>query len=451
MALTLTEAPVAMRLVFAAAAAVALLAVLPAGSAVRPTAAALIAKGIARSDLSPSEKAEYGAVLARARAEVPRLPKLRAQLLQNVLADVAAQWRGYTRPRALALFSTLAFNGAWLAHHAVWGDHPDLTGDDGIVYRFFWSHGYVFHPLANFAKLNEAVSLGDYDGTERLAQALLARATPVGSTLVWEYEFPFALGRAPWTSGMAQAVAAQALARAGDLLSDSALLDAADGAYAAVPGLLSASSPVKPWVALYSFDRTPVLNAQLQGALSVGDYAALTGEPSAEAFANRLTASAEALLPRFDTGYWSRYSLRGDDSPLNYHDYVITLLRKLAARTGEAGWSETADRFRAYETQPPVIRVGGIPATLYPRPADGYRDRAQIHFWLSKRSAVTLRVGHTVMSETLGHGDHTFVWEPGKNAVPGTYYPRLTAVGVTGQRVEKSLPPVRIARGPRQR
>jgi hypothetical protein len=446
----LTEAPVAMRLVFAAAAAAALLAVLPAGSAVRPTPAALIAKGIARADLTPTEKAEYYAVLAAARAEVRRLPTARAALLERVLADVAAQWGGYTHARALVLFSTLAFNRAWLAHHPVWGDHPDLTGDDGVVYRFFWSNGFVFHPLASFAKLNQTAASGDLDGTERLAEALLARAIRVGSALVWEYEFPFASGRAPWTSGMAQAVAAQALARAGDLLSDPALLDAADGAYAAVPGLLSPRSPAKPWVALYSFDRTPVLNAQLQAALSVGDYAALTGQPPAEAFANRLTASAEALLPRFDTGYWSRYSLHGDDSPLHYHDYVITLLRKLAARTGDAGWSETADRFQAYETQPPVIRVGGLPATLYPRPADGYRDRARIRFWLSKRSTVTLRVGRSVMSETLGHGNHTFMWDPGMNAVPGTYHPRLTAVGVTGQRVEKSLPPVRIARGSRQ-
>jgi D-glucuronyl C5-epimerase C-terminus len=440
-----------MRLVFAAAAAVALLAVLPAGSAVRPTAAALIEKGIARADLTAAEKEQYRAVLAGARTEVGRLPKARAALLRAVLADVAAQWRGYTQPRALVLFSTLAFNRAWLADHSVFGAHPDLTGDDGVVYRFFWSHGYVFHPLANFAKLNELATSGDADGTERLAEALLARGVPVGSKVVWEYEFPFASGTAPWTSGMAQAVAAQALARAGDVLSDPELLNAADGAYAAVPGLLSASSPAKPWVALYSFDRTPVLNAQLQAALSVGDYAAITGQPSAEAFANRLTASAESLLPDFDTGYWSRYALHGDDSPLHYHDYVITLLRKLAARTGDAGWSETADRFQAYETQPPVIRVGGIPATLYPRPADGYRDRARISFWLSKTSTVTLRVGHLLMSETLGYGDHAFVWEPGKNAVPGTYHPRLTAVGMTGQRVEMSLPPVKIARGPRPR
>ena len=171
--------------------------------------------------------------------------------------------------------------------------HPDLAGDDGAVYRWFWSHGYVFHPLANFAKLNSTRPRGDLDG-DRGARGRTARRgrCPSAAKLLWEYEFPFASGGAPWTSGMAQAVAAQALARAGDLLSDPALLDAADAAYAAVPGLLSPSSPAKPWVALYSFDRTPVLNAQLQAALSVGDYAAISGEPSAEAFANRLTAAA---------------------------------------------------------------------------------------------------------------------------------------------------------------
>jgi D-glucuronyl C5-epimerase C-terminus len=429
-----------MRPVFAAAAVLALLAVSPAGSAVRPAPAALIANGIARADLSPTEKAEYRAVLARARGALRGLPKDRAELLRKVVVDVAAQWRGYTSPRALVLFSTLAFNEQWLADHAVEGSHPDLRGDDGVVYRFFWSHGYVFHPLANFAKLNELASRGDEEATEQLAQGLLARGVASGGKTVWEYEFPWASGRAPWTSGMAQAVAAQALARAGDLLSEPALLDAADAAYAAVPGLLSPGSPAKPWVALYSFDRTPILNAQLQAALSLGDYAELIGDADAKAFAGRLIASAQTLLPSFDTGYWSRYALHGDDSPLHYHDYVIALLRKLGARTGDASWSEAADRFTDYESEPPVLRVGPLPKTLK-------RNRkAPIRFWLSKTSTVTLRVGRTVVSETLGHGSHTFVWEPRK-AVPGTYHPRLTAVPIMGPSVQKALPPVRIARG----
>jgi hypothetical protein len=433
-----------MRFAVAAAATVALLAALPAGSAPRPRPAALVAKGLARADLAPAEKERYRAVLQRAVDELGRLPKLRAQLLATVLGDVAAQWRSYTAPRALVLFSTLELNADWLQHHALPGTHPDLVADDGIVYRFFWSHGYVFHPLANFAKLNLEAAAGDAEATERHAQALLARATPAGERLVWEYEFPFASGRAPWTSGMAQAVAAQALARAGDLLSDPGLLDAAGTAYAAVPRLLSGRSPAKPWVALYSFDRTPVLNAQLQAALSVGDYAELSGDPAAAAFANRLAAAAAQLLPRFDTGYWSLYSLRGDDSPPDYHDYVITLLRKLGARTGEGSWSETAERFNAYESQPPVIRVAPLPRKL------SRRHKAPVRFWLSKRSSVTFRVGRTVVSETLGHGRHTFVWSP-KNAVPGTYHPRLIAVGPNGLRVQTALPPVRIAAGPPRR
>ena len=424
----------------AASASVALLAALPAGSAPRPRPAALIAKGLAQAELSPTDRARYAAVLARARAEVSRLPKLRARLLQAVLADVAAQWRSYTAPRALVLFSTLEVNAEWLEHHALFGSHPDLVADDGAVYRFFSSHGYVFHPLANFAKLNLEAASGDVEATERHAEALLGRAVPRGGELVWEYEFPFASGRAPWTSGMAQAVAAQALARAGDLLSDPALLDAAESAYAALPRLLSGSAPAKPWVALYSFDRTPVLNAQLQAALSVGDYAEIAGDPSAAAFAARLAGAAARLLPRFDTGYWSLYSLRGDDSPPDYHEYVITLLRRLGARTGEPAWSETAERFHAYESQPPVIRVAPLPRTL------SRRHEAPVRFWLSKPSSVTFRVGRTVVSEALGHGHHTIVWQP-RNAVPGTYHPRLSAVGPTGLRAETALPPVRIEPG----
>jgi D-glucuronyl C5-epimerase C-terminus len=436
-----------MRLLLAAAAAAALLAALPAESATRPGPAALIEQGLAaaRADgrLSPTEAGAYRAVLVRARAEANRLPPLRAQLLEAVIGDVAAQWRAYTKPRALTLFTTLAVNSEWLAGHSLTGSYPDLTADDGAVYRFFSSHGYVFHPLANFAKMNSLVAAGDLDGATRLSAALLARAVPSQGALVWEYEFPFASGHAPWTSGMAQAVAAQALARAGDLLSDPALLDAADEAYAAVPRLVSPSSPAKPWVALYSFDRIPVLNAQLQAALSVGDYAAITGDPAADAFATRLAASARALLPRFDTGYWSLYSLGGEESPLDYHDYVIGLLRKLATRTGDSGWSAAADRFQTYETQPPLVRVGPPSPTVYPWPEDGYRDAATIRFWLSKRSTVTLLVGGQRLTGTFGHGKNTLLWSP-QTASAGVFNPILTAVA-PGGRVEQALPPVTVA------
>ena len=261
-----------MRIALAAAVAAALLAALPAGSATRPPPRALILQGLAGAvsagRLTPDEAAGYRADVARAQAAVKRLPKLRAKVLETVLADVAALHGSYTKPRALTLFSTLAVNTDWLGGHAIGGSHADLAGPDGAVYRWFWSHGYVFHPLANMAKLNALASAGDLGGTERMAQALLPRGIWSNGALVWEYDFPFASGHAPWTSGMAQAVAAQAFARAGDLLGDGSLLDAAGAAYAAVPALLSPSSPAKPWIALYSFDRTPVLErAAPDGAL----------------------------------------------------------------------------------------------------------------------------------------------------------------------------------------
>ena len=119
---------------------------------------------------------------------------------------------------------------------------------------------------------------------------------------------------------------------------------------------------------------------------------------------------------------------------------MIALLRKLAARTGDAGWRATADRFLAYETQPPVLKLSGTPATLR------RHGSAKFRFWLSKTSTVTLRVGKAVLSGTLGQGSHTLVWEP-KNAVPGTYHPRLIAVPVMGPSIQKALPPVKIAHG----
>jgi hypothetical protein len=440
---------------FALAAAVAalasLLAVPAGGSADRPSPAALVRQGLTaaveRGDLTPAQAAAYRGTLANVLARAKGLPPLRTELLLAVVRDVASQWRSYTEPRALTLFSTLAVNADWLSSHALTGKYPDVEGDDGAVYRFFSGHGYVFHPLANFAKLNADVAAKSGVETAHLAAALLDRAVPSGKALVWQYDFPFATGKPPWTSGMAQAVAAQALARAGTLLDDQTLLDAADAAYASVPRLLSPSSPAKPWVALYSFDRTPVLNAQLQAALSIGDYATISGSASAEGLATRMTDAARQLLPRFDTGYWSRYSLHGADSPLDYHDYVIGLLRKLATRTGDAAWQEAADRFEAYESEPPIVRLRAAPAPVYPKPEDGYRDEAPIRFWLSKASTVTLIVGGRRITESFPRGENTFFWFP-DDVDPGTYHPYLIAVGPGGPRTETAGPLVTIAPAP---
>jgi hypothetical protein len=422
--------------------------VAPAASAAKaPGPLVLVVRGLeratARGNLDPGEARRYRRIAAHAVKEAPKLPSLRAANLRGVLRDVAAQWRGYTEPRSRALFSMLAVNEHELAVRPLPPSGTDVLGGDGVVYRFVPGHGYVFHPLANFARLNKLVGGRDEQGAAELASALLARAVFSGQRAVWEYPFPFGRGTPPWTSGMAQAVAAQALARAGDLLGDTVLVDAADSAFRAIPGRLVRQLPEGPWIELYSFDRLAALNAQLQAVISLSDYAEIAGNADASVLAGRLQTAAQALLPNFDTGYWSLYALDGRESPLSYHDYVIDLLRRVAARTDDDSWRDVAERFEVYERQPPVLRPEGRPATVYPVPADGYLDAAPLRFWLSKLSRVTLRAGGSAQVFTLGGGTHVLDWAPG-GRTPGLYRPLVEAVDVSGNRARAALSPVRV-------
>ena len=144
------------------------------------------------------------------------------------------------------------------------------------MYRYFGGRCFEFHPLANFGALNARVARNDAEATKTLADALIARGVHEhGGGIGWEYTFPFAGGRAPWLSGMAQAVAAQAFARTAALVPEeaSALMGQARAAYQAIPGRLLTSVAAGPWIRLYSFTSLPVLNAQLQAVISLASYA----------------------------------------------------------------------------------------------------------------------------------------------------------------------------------
>ena len=146
-----------------------------------PSDRALVTKGLVRAvasgGLSAEEAAGYRATVGRLPALARKLPPLRARELKGLLHDIALQWRSYTRPRALTLFSMLDFDERYLASHRLPYSGTDAQDEDGIVYRYFPGHGLVFHPLGEFTQLNNDVSLGDVDATETLAQALLQRTT----------------------------------------------------------------------------------------------------------------------------------------------------------------------------------------------------------------------------------------------------------------------------------
>lgn len=402
-------------------------------------------RAVANGSLTTDEAAEYRADLRSSYATVRNLGGGRERNLRAVLHDVALQWKAFTSQRAYALFSMLKTNASWFGNHAVPGGKKDITDVDGVVYRFFPGQGFQLHPLANAGALNAKVAAGDIDGAEQLALALAARGVPGSGALRFEYYFPFGGGRPPWTSGMAQAVMAQAFARASTLTGDTDLLAAAVPIFHAVQLGLVRQLAQGPWIRLYSFDRVVVLNAQLQAILSLEDYAAETADTSATTLAASMLATAQRLLPRFDTGYWSLYSLAGGESPLEYHTYDIQLLKKLAARHPDGPWAEVAERFTAYRTQPPSFRIGPAPGTLYPRPADGFKDAAPIRFWLSKRSRVTVTAGGRATTAWISHGSHTLAWSPGSSLRPGTYEPTLSAVDLAGNKASLPLPPITIA------
>ena len=150
---------------------------------------------------------------------------------------------------------------------------------------------------------------------------------------------------------MAQAVAAQAFARTAALVPDeaTALMREARAAYRVIPGRLLTSVAAGPWIRLYSFQSLRVLNAQLQAVLSLQSYATAAEDPDAAALAARMQRAAAATLPSFDTGYWTYYSLPHEPSPLDYQQYVVQLLKKLAP---------SDPRFADAAT-----RIGGVPAS----------------------------------------------------------------------------------------
>src|ERR687887_2028932 len=276
---------------------------------------ALISRGLDRAvaagRIDALDEQEYREAAARARAVLPKLRSSRYRNLAAVVHQVAGFWKGYDGPRGRTLFSMLDFNARWFASHWDRKAGTDVVDySEGIWYRAFPGIGFQFHPLENFGKLNNFVAKKDVSRAEQLAQSLMDRSVVRAGGLAWEYYFRFERGRPPWISGMAQAVAAHALAGAGTLLGDPNLISASQRVYKTVPSL---TRPVRtgPWIRLYAFNDETVLNAQLQTILSLQDYVAKTGDRAAANLAARLQTAVIGLLPRFDTGYWSLYSLGG--------------------------------------------------------------------------------------------------------------------------------------------
>lgn len=394
-------------------------------------ALAEVKHAVAAGRLTRAEARTDRGVIAHAVHLIRVLPAARRARVEIALAQAGALDKRLTSPRALAVFGQLRANEQYFARHGIPRSGTDITDAQGVVYRYFAGRCLEFHPLANFSALNARVAAKDVEGAKRLAAALVARAVPrPGGAAAWEYYFSFGGGRPPWTSGMAQSVAAQAFARAASLVPDESatLSHEATAAFEAVPKLTKEVA-AGPWIRLYSFSSIAVLNAQLQSVLSLESYAKATDDTTASTLAARMEQAAAATVSRFDTGYWTDYSLGGGPSPLSYQRFIVQLLHRLAP--DDPRFAQAAADFGAYLKQPPAFKL----ATASPD---------SVRFWLSKPAVVgaTTPAGRSVRV-SLHAGWHTLRWNEPKRT--GLYPVHLTAVDPAGNRASfDALPIVRV-------
>lgn len=343
--------------------------------------------------------------------------------------------------RAAAVRPETARARIWVETRAVNRTHlggpRDVRVLSGIVYRRYGARGYQFQPLASFGRVNALLDAGKRQRARSLARALVARGVNIGPGLYWEYSFGM-YGAAPrWTSGLTQAVAAQALARIG-------LIRDARRAFAAITPKLLIGLPEGPWVRLYSFSNAVVLNAQLQALLSLRQYAALAHDRRARELTQELAESSRMLLPRFDTGWWSRYELSGGNAPLDYHRYVTVLLWKVARTFGGALWAREAQRFRFDWRQPPALSVLPPRRMVYLL-SSGRHAQISLVFTVSKPAVLTIRIGDVSATAWRPAGRHLLLWRPGaqtRSAVTAT----ISAVDLAGNRTSVATDSIQVHR-----
>jgi D-glucuronyl C5-epimerase C-terminus len=417
-------------LIAAAVVAVTLAGAAPATS-VNPLQRAAL-KALASPHIDSATAAKGRAEVRRATTLIRVLPSGRREHIAVALGELASFGGRMTEPRALVLIGELKANDDYFSAHYAPDPRTDITDADGVVYRYFAGRCLEFHPLANFGALNAHVAARDAQATQQLGDALIERGVyQPGGGVAWEYPFPFSGGLGPWLSGMAQAVAAQAFAGAAGLVPERqvAYMREAHAAYRAVPAHLLTSVAAGPWIRLYSFNSLRVLNAQLQAVVSLQSYAVQAEDNEAGALAARMQSAAAATLASFDTGYWTYYALPNDPSPLDYQQYVVQLLRKLAST--DPRFAAAAVRIAQYEKQPPAFKLET--GTL-----------GALRFWLSKPATVQANTGAGPTKRvTLNAGWHTFGW--GEPTRPGVYPVHVTATDSVGNKASfDALPIVRV-------
>ena len=405
-----------------------------------------------RGAISRRKYLAYRRTVMRARTVERRLRGARGDELGNAIGlvdDIALQ-RKLTAARLPALMLILKRNTQY------WPSQPFPSDRDHVMFRgsrlifeYYAGEGLQLQPLVNFKQANlmhgacvkDTGEPCDRAGLRRLLRELIRTSTKRGGFKTWEYYFEFGGGRPPWISGMAQATAIQAFARASQLLGAPRYLAharAAFGAFRKPPpvGIRTAGPFGGTHYLQYSFaPRLYIINAFLQALIGLYDYSELTGDTTARRLFDEGEPEAQEELVANDIGDWSTYSYRGAESTREYHELVREFAASMCSRLRRKVYCDTARNFLDYTTDPAELELLG-PVSV------SRRVPTSIRFSVSKLAAVQVTVtrnGRVALDElgTFRRGTGSFDWTP--KAV-GTYRIRVAAKELrTGRSLRSSI------------
>ncbi|HTU83312.1 MAG TPA: D-glucuronyl C5-epimerase family protein [Candidatus Acidoferrales bacterium] len=255
----------------------------------------------------------------------------------------------------------------WDPGHGVYGEDWDGGPFDGEGVLLSGS-ARRYHPIriAQFALHRFGVWLDSGDPAARrdfLAQARWLRDAQRPDTGLYHFEFPWSKygAGAGWTSAMAQGEAISVLLRADTLEPSNGWSAAAIGAARPFAREIGHGGVVwrggdDVFLEEIANQHAPhVLNGCIFALWGIWELQARTGDAGLAGVVASTVATLLRWLPRFDTGWWSLYSLMADAggqphvATLKYHEFHIAQLSVLAKMFGERAFEDVAQRWRSYE------------------------------------------------------------------------------------------------------
>jgi hypothetical protein len=317
--------------------------------------------------ITPALYTQYSSTYQRAQSALRKLTGTRRTELGSVLENVRqiAAAKEFTPSRLPALFLTLESNLRW------WTTQPLLAADQRVslpesrlVWEYYPGQGIEIQWLATFGEAN-GYFLEGHENTQ--LQEVLNQAIPLATQraggIAWEYMFHFDGGVPPWTSGLSQGTALQALSRAYSRLKNPAYLAAdkqALGIFLTPPpaGVLVRTLVGSHYLEYTYAPQERILNGFIQADIGLYDYAKLTGDPLGQQLFEAGDAEARAEVPHYDTGAWSLYD-QHSESNLNYHELLTEFLQNLCKRTEEGPPIATAAPPTPAPAPPPTPAPSG--------------------------------------------------------------------------------------------